>query len=150
MISCKEHGHLKVWVSAAKIELIPADTERQLYESPTSKTRRRYAGKAATEARTLPGRSPSAFPLRLCPGDSRLLSFSRDRQASEVPLLECTSLQRARSLTGQNCVTALYDDEIGLETTKLSRCLLRIKQINTGLQTCHQAGNDSGYNACTS
>lgn len=140
MISCREHGHLRVWVPEAKLELKPRHWGPVVGAPPTSKTGRRYARKAASEAQTLPGRSPYALPLRPCTGGLSLLCFSEDRRASEVLVLECRSLQRARSLT---CVEALWGDEQGLETTTVSQSLLRQKLPAFFFKHASRLGSDS-------
>lgn len=141
MISCREHGHLRVWVPEAKLEL------RCRHWGPVVGASHLQDWQKICQESSLRS-SDSSWKKPLCPSTQTLhwrvslLCFSEDRRASEVPLLECRSLQRARSLTGWNCVEALLGDEWGLETTTVSQSLLRKKLIQV-FKHASRLGSDS-------
>lgn len=98
MISRREHGHLRVWVPEAKLELKPR------HWGPVVGASHLQDWQKICQESSLRS-SDSSWKKPLCPSTQTLhwrvslLGFSEDRRASEVPLLECRSLQRARSLT---------------------------------------------------
>lgn len=114
------------------------DTERQLWESPTSKTGRRYAGKEASVAGTLFLEEP------LCPSTQTFTLKFTPLPSGDIQEPNGDCLWNAGPCKEPGPWTELHVwalcEETRLEITKLSHYLLGKRPIQVFKCATHQAG----------